>query len=488
MALVGVSLVLADRAGVTPAHFWRRIGVIAACALAASVGSWIVFPRTFIYFGILHGIAVASVLALARSCAGPDRARASAASSSPPGFGWSHPAFDARPLSWIGFVTAKPATEDYVPLAPWAGFVLLGIALGHALARDAFRALAPLAAAPALAALARTPQPRRLHGPPADPARRALARRRGHEHARRALPDTRLLWALYAVAALSFATTLTLPYIGEEGIYTITAMEMKVARAISSSTRCTAPTTASRRFSTGSSLPLADGLGWEHVLVASRRSPPCATIATGLVLAWLVAALTEDKRLCRVRGARLPHERCARSTTAGSRIPIRCSRSSRSRRSPACGWRPRGGPSRWCGSPRRPISCAALTKGQSAYVFYAVAAARAPVPARIARAFCCGPAVLVPHLAAAALYFVWHRAPDRRRAAEHGLDRHRAEAPGVRSRATICISSGGFRWKRRCASCPRASSPRISGCARNLPARTERRHDAASRSAHGSRA
>ena len=60
----------------------------------------------------------------------------------------SHPAFDARPLSWIGFVTAKPATEDYVPLAPWAGFVLLGIALGHALARGAFRALAPLAAAP----------------------------------------------------------------------------------------------------------------------------------------------------------------------------------------------------------------------------------------------------------------------------------------------------------------------------------------------------
>jgi uncharacterized membrane protein len=35
-----------------------------------------------------------------------------------------------------------------VPLAPWAGVVLVGIALGHALARSGFRAVAPLATAP----------------------------------------------------------------------------------------------------------------------------------------------------------------------------------------------------------------------------------------------------------------------------------------------------------------------------------------------------
>ena len=147
MALVGVSLVLADRAGVTPARFWRRIGVIAACALAASAASWVMFPRSFIYFGILHGIAVASILAwpLVRR---PWIALVIGCVLIIAGFGWSNPAFDAPPLSWIGFVTAKPATEDYVPLAPWAGFVGLGIALGHQLARQAYRALAPLAAAP----------------------------------------------------------------------------------------------------------------------------------------------------------------------------------------------------------------------------------------------------------------------------------------------------------------------------------------------------
>jgi uncharacterized membrane protein len=148
MALVGVSLVLADRAGVAPVRFWQRIGVIAACALTVSVASWVMFPRSFIYFGILHGIAVASVLArpLVRR---PVLALGIGCAVIAAGFGWSHSVFDAGPLSWIGFVTVKPATEDYVPLAPWAGFVLLGIALGHRLAGDAFRALAPIAAAPA---------------------------------------------------------------------------------------------------------------------------------------------------------------------------------------------------------------------------------------------------------------------------------------------------------------------------------------------------
>jgi uncharacterized membrane protein len=148
MALVGVSLVLADRAGETPARYWKRVGVIVACALAASAGSWLVFPRTFIYFGILHCIAVASVLARP-AVRSPGLALAIGGAIIAGGVLWSHPMFDARPLSWIGFTTTKPATEDYVPLAPWAGIVFVGIGLGHALARDAYRALAPLARMPA---------------------------------------------------------------------------------------------------------------------------------------------------------------------------------------------------------------------------------------------------------------------------------------------------------------------------------------------------
>lgn len=147
MALVGVSLVLADRASAPPAHFWRRIGIIAGCALLATAGSWILFPRTFIHFGILHAIAAASVLAIP-VVRRPWMSAAIGCVVTTLGLVLMHPAFDARPLSWIGFATVKPATEDYVPLAPWAGVVFLGIALGHALAGPALRTVAPFASAP----------------------------------------------------------------------------------------------------------------------------------------------------------------------------------------------------------------------------------------------------------------------------------------------------------------------------------------------------
>ena len=147
LALVGVSLVLADRARVSRVRFWRRIAVIAACALAASFGSYLLFPKSFIFFGILHCIAVASVLAapLVRL---PWLALALGAAVVAAGLTLSWPVFDQRSLAWIGFVTTKPRAEDYVPLAPWAGVVLIGIAAGHALLRAGFTALAPLAGAP----------------------------------------------------------------------------------------------------------------------------------------------------------------------------------------------------------------------------------------------------------------------------------------------------------------------------------------------------
>jgi uncharacterized membrane protein len=111
-------------------RFWKRWGQIAACALLVSLASWFMFPRSFIYFGVLHGIAV--MLVLARLSAG---LRAwlwplGLVAILVPHF-VAHPFFDARWTNWIGLVTRKPVTEDYVPLLPWLGVMWWGLGAGQ---------------------------------------------------------------------------------------------------------------------------------------------------------------------------------------------------------------------------------------------------------------------------------------------------------------------------------------------------------------------
>jgi uncharacterized membrane protein len=147
LLLVGVSLVLAGEAGMSKAKFGRRIAIIAGCAVAASIASYLVFPRTFIYFGILHCIVVASLLArpLWKQ---PKLALALGAIVIVAGLTLQFSAFDTRSLSWIGFTTTKPPTEDYVPLFPWAGVVLVGLYVGHQLMSGRFAAWRSWVSAP----------------------------------------------------------------------------------------------------------------------------------------------------------------------------------------------------------------------------------------------------------------------------------------------------------------------------------------------------
>jgi uncharacterized membrane protein len=147
LLLVGVSLLLAHEAGVPGARFHRRVALIAACALAVTIGSYLVFPQRFIYFGILHCIAVSSLLARPLA-ARPRLALALGVAAIVAGLSLSHPFFDGRATSWLGFNTVKPPTEDFVPLFPWLGVVLVGIGLGAWLARRAFAPLAAIGRTP----------------------------------------------------------------------------------------------------------------------------------------------------------------------------------------------------------------------------------------------------------------------------------------------------------------------------------------------------
>jgi uncharacterized membrane protein len=90
------------------------------------------FPRSWISFGVLHGIAL--MLIICRFAAPPSRwlllVIAGLALALP--LLLSNPVFDSRWTNWVGLVTHKPITEDFVPLLPWLGAMLLGLIAGRA--------------------------------------------------------------------------------------------------------------------------------------------------------------------------------------------------------------------------------------------------------------------------------------------------------------------------------------------------------------------
>jgi len=132
LLLVGISLAIATSKKLNWQRFIRRLLLLVIYSVLVSAASYSMFPRSWIFFGILHFILLASVLGLVFSK-----------------FFWSNfvlgtllivtgnylsfPMFDHSYLQWFGLMTDKPVTEDYVPLLPWFGVVLIGMFLGKLL-------------------------------------------------------------------------------------------------------------------------------------------------------------------------------------------------------------------------------------------------------------------------------------------------------------------------------------------------------------------
>lgn len=129
LMLSGFSLWLAHGRGIRWPAFLRRLALLALAAGAVTLATWIATPDRFVYFGILHALALSAVagLALLRLPA-------------PALIGLaglillllarlSGPSFDHPALWWLGLAPFPRPTLDFEPMLPWFAPFLIGMAL-----------------------------------------------------------------------------------------------------------------------------------------------------------------------------------------------------------------------------------------------------------------------------------------------------------------------------------------------------------------------
>ena len=136
----GLGQAIAVNQGQTTQRFWKRWAQVAGCALLVTAGSYWMYPRSFIYFGVLHGMSLMLIVCrftapwrlwlwpLGAAALAMPFIAASANSN------WASIDFlNQKTFNWLGLISKKPVTEDYVPLLPWLGVMWWGMAAGQAL-------------------------------------------------------------------------------------------------------------------------------------------------------------------------------------------------------------------------------------------------------------------------------------------------------------------------------------------------------------------
>lgn len=130
--LAGLSLWLACGRRMRWPGFLRRLAILGVAAAGVSLATYFAVPGAWVRFGILHAIALASVLSLPFLRA-PWWLTALAAALvlfALPAL--RDPAFDGVLWLWSGLGTQAPPMMDYEPMVPWLAPMLAGLAFGQA--------------------------------------------------------------------------------------------------------------------------------------------------------------------------------------------------------------------------------------------------------------------------------------------------------------------------------------------------------------------
>lgn len=135
--MAGFSLWLAHGDAVRWKSFWKRFAIIVGAAILVTIGTWFAIPQGFIFFGILHEIALASLIGLLfLRVPWPVTAMVAAIIIAAPNLpadvlDLHSETFNAPWLWWVGLSTRMHNSFDYVPVLPWLGPFLLGVAFGR---------------------------------------------------------------------------------------------------------------------------------------------------------------------------------------------------------------------------------------------------------------------------------------------------------------------------------------------------------------------
>ncbi|EFL90747.1 conserved hypothetical protein [Ahrensia sp. R2A130] len=126
--LVGVSLVLSARSAMNWQAWGIRLAQISGAAAIITVATWFAVPDAFIFFGILHAIALFTVVGTGFVFLPWWVAAITAVGVFWIGQNVTAELFSSPWLWWAGLNPTPRSSNDYVPLFPWLSATLAGIA------------------------------------------------------------------------------------------------------------------------------------------------------------------------------------------------------------------------------------------------------------------------------------------------------------------------------------------------------------------------
>ena len=135
LLIMGISLYLSCYRGLSKKRFLQRLYLLIIYSALVSLSSWVMYPKSMIFFGILHFITLSSVLGLLFVRLGKfNLALGLLLILTSQTF--NHSFFDQTYMQWFGLMTKLPITVDYVPVLPWFGVVLIGMYIGQVFAQQ----------------------------------------------------------------------------------------------------------------------------------------------------------------------------------------------------------------------------------------------------------------------------------------------------------------------------------------------------------------